>query len=167
MRLQGGVGKIPFSLSFKKKMAFLFVKACTHTQTHTPQASNWKKLSLSNRPQITQGNFPISEISEWSGSGLISVLPLLKSNPLSQKSVVTIGLTCMAFLLFDMLVSSLSCWLKAPQELGPPLILLINPPISQSSWHPRYLTQTLNKCLLFSLTPPIIITANTNWALTM
>lgn len=98
-----------FSLKKKKKGLSFCKWVYTHTQTHTPQASNWKKISLSNRPQITQGNFPISEISECLGSGLISVLPLPKSNPLSQKSVVTIGLTCMAFLLFDMLVSSLSC----------------------------------------------------------
>jgi hypothetical protein len=50
MRLEGGVGKVPFSL-FLSNLAFLFVSGHTHTHTHTHTASNLKN-SLSNCPKL-------------------------------------------------------------------------------------------------------------------
>lgn len=89
MRRQGGAGKVPLFLFKKLPFLFLGKSINTHTQHHAALNS--------------QGNFPISECSGCSRSGLVSTLLLLGSTFLFHVQVwfFSLALADMAFLTVD------------------------------------------------------------------
>ena len=145
MRLQGGVGNVPFSLFFKKKKRPFFLWVGVYTHIH--QASNLKKLSVSNCPKLLKVIFPSLRSQNVQVLDWFLFFPFW--NPVLFLKTQLLLVISLAWHSFCLTCECLSRWLREPQELSLHLILLISPHISQSSWHPQYLTQTLNNAYHF------------------